>query len=179
MNIYIIEKDKIKTMACEKYFSQLTWLLKARAIDKDKKSLQVMCIKNGIYYATDGHRLHCFSPDIDNLPIDFNIPDGLYKVVSITKKQIVLNVVDDIQYPDIERVLDYKRYNGIKPFKGDFTHFIHHLYTSNPQVFNINYLKDSFIDDETLTFDRMGDGEISGLLFGNENQFAVVMPLRQ
>ena len=102
MNTYIIDKG-IKAAVIEKHFSQLSWLIKAIGKDEAKnKALAYIHIADGIYYTCDGHRLHCFLPDYNELPASFNLPDGEYNLVTANKKQIILQSIDEpVTYPNI------------------------------------------------------------------------------
>ena len=81
------------------------------------KALTYIHIDDGIYYTCDGHRLHCFLPDYDELPTSFNLPDGEYNLITANKKQIILQSIDEpATYPDINRFLNYRRHNGIPDY---------------------------------------------------------------
>src|SRR5271157_3872371 len=183
MNTYIIDKN-IKAAVIEKHFFQLSWLIKAIGRDEAKnKALAYIHIADGIYYTCDGHRLHCFLPGYDELPTSFHLPDGEYNLVTANKKQIILQSIDDpATYPDINRFLNYRRYNGVAAYylrstsAHDLSMFNHHIISNTGQCFDLDYIRDAAFDG-SITFDRMGLGELDGLVFGCKNQFAVVMPI--
>jgi hypothetical protein len=183
MNTYIIDKS-IKAAVIEKHFSQLSWLIKAIGRDETKnKALAYIHIADGIYYTCDGHRLHCFLPDYDELPASFNLPDGEYNLVTANKKQIILQSIDEpATYPNLNVILNYRRCNGVPAyfFRSTTSHDLsllnHHIISNTGQCYDLDYIRDAAFDG-TITFDRMGLGELDGLVFGCKNQFAVVMPI--
>jgi hypothetical protein len=52
----------------------------------------------------------------------------------------------------------------------------HHIISNTGQCYDLDYIRDAAFDG-TITFDRMGLGELDGLVFGCKTQFAVVMPI--
>ena len=184
MNTYIIDKS-IKAAVIEKHFSRLSWLIKAIGKDEAKnEALAYVHIADGIYYTCDGHRLHCFLPDYHELPASFNLPDGEYNLVTANKKQIILQSIDEpVTYPDINRFLNYRRYNGVAAYflrstsAHDLSMFNHHIISNTGQCFNLDYIKDAVFDG-TITFDRTDAGKGNALVLGCENQFAMLMPIR-
>jgi len=184
MNTYVIDKS-IKAAVIEKHFFQLSWLLKAIGKDETKnKALTYLHIADGIYYACDGHRLHCFLPDYDELPTSFNLPDGEYNLVTANKKQIILQSIDEpVTYPNMNRSLNYRRYNEIPPYVLESTtsHGLsllnYHIISNTGQCFNLDYIRDAVFDG-TITFERTDADNGNALVFGCETQFAMVMPIK-
>ena len=184
MTTYIIDKI-IKAPVIEKHFFQLSWLIKAIVKDETRnKALTYTHIANGIYYTCDGHRLHCFLPDHDELPTSFNLPDGEYNLVTANRKQIILQSIDEpVTYPDINKILNYRHCNGIPAYflqsttAHDLSLLNHHIISNTGQCFNLDYIKDAAFDG-TITFDRTDTGKGSALVFGCETQFALVMPIK-
>ena len=184
MNTYIIDKS-IKAAVIEKHFSRLSWLIKAIGRDETKnKALAYVHIADGIYYTCDGHRLHCFLPDYDELPASFNLPDGEYNLVTANRKQIILQSVDEpAEYPNMNRFLNYRRYNGIDPYylksasSPDLSLFNYHITSNTGQCFNLDYIRDAVFEGKII-FDRPDIGKESAIVFGCEDQFAMVMPMR-
>lgn len=184
MNTYVIDKI-IKTAVIEKHFLQLSWLLKAIGKDETKnKALTYVYIADGIYYSCDGHRLHCYLPDYDQLPVSFNLPDGEYNLVTANRKQIILQSVDKpATYPDMNKFLNYRRNNGIDPYylkstsSPDLSLFNYHIVSSTGQCFNLDYIRDAAFEGKII-FDRTCIGKESAIVFGSEDQFAMVMPMR-
>jgi hypothetical protein len=189
---YIIDRSYGGTVfpIIANHFDALVWLFKARSNDPKRENLRHFHIENGIYFATDGMRMHVYTPEIpEELPKrpEFFPEDGNYEVVSCTKKQIVFRTAqEDFVYPDCWRVLSYRPTNGIPTFNGssyrdglrDFGRFVYHVYRHQAREFNLNYLEDAFMKDCDIKFERHSNSDIGPLIMGNENRFAVVMPLK-
>jgi hypothetical protein len=188
MNTIIIEKDRFhrSVSSWNNYFNGLEWLIRARANDETRRNLGMISCRDGFLCCTDGHRLHLFAPDYDQLPADCLIPDGLYEVKAHTKKQIILVLNEEgLQYPEYWRVLEYKRHNGIKPIDIAFgknvntalTYYAYHISTSTHKMINLDYVKDAMIEGHVM-FETDGQ-DIGPLVMGNGEQLAVLMPLKQ
>jgi hypothetical protein len=165
------------------HFNSLLWLVKAASKDETRVNIyQTIHVEQGICYCTDGHRMHVYSQDEDSLPADFHIPDGNYLIKSITKKNIVLVEKDpDDLYPDVNRLLDYvpdRTLNG--KIYCDFSLFTFDIFSKLNTLVNIDYLRDAYMPDESVSFERPAGMEgLAALLFGNETKLAMIMPLRQ
>ena len=123
-----------------------------------------------------------YSQDDECLPADFSIPDGNYLIKSVTKKNIILVEKDpDDLFPDVNRLLDYipdRRLNG--EIYSDFSSFTFDIFSKLKTLINIDYLRDAFMPDERVSFERpAGREDVAALLFGNEARLAMIMPLRQ
>lgn len=181
---YIIETSK-HIPVIYNHFNRLQYVIRATSKDETRRNLKCVHIQDGIYYGTDGHRLHVYSPDCDNLPVDYIIPDGNYDVLTNNKKQIIFRLAD-VDFPDIDRILSYRRHNGIDPFMAsndpknhNFYLFTYYVITQTEQAFNLDYLRDAIFTGE-LIFDRTTKekGGMSPLVIGNDSQFAMIMPLK-
>lgn len=164
------------------HFESLLWLIKAVSKDEVFTGMyKTIMVKDGICYATDGHRMHVYEQS-DNLSLDYYLQDGRYKIESVNKKQIIFSVrEDDDDFPDVERVLSYRAHKGIHSFAADdssnnYSWFLYHVYR-NATLFYEPYLKDAFMYGN-LDFERTGYNQTSGLVFGNGHQIAMVMPLK-
>ena len=126
--------------------------------------------------------MHVYSQDEECLPADFYIADGNYLIKSVTKKNIVL-VEKDLEdlFPDVNRILDYvpdRTLNG--QFYGDFSSFTFDIFSKLKTLVNIDYLRDAYMPDESVSFERpAGMKDCAALLFGNETRLAMIMPVRQ
>ena len=178
----IIEYWKVMPVVAN-HFNSLLWLVKAASKDELRVNIyQTIHVEQGICYCTDGHRMHVYSQDEECLPADFYIVDGNHLIKSATKKNIVL-VEKDLEdlFPDVNRILDYipdRTLNG--QFYGDFSSFTFDIFSKLKTLVNIDYLRDAYMPDENVSFERpAGREDRSALLFGNESRLAMIMPLRQ
>lgn len=189
MNTVIIEKDRFKNMpGWDAYFSGVEWTIKARHTDVLRKPLTLLSAQDGFLCCTDGHRLHLFMPDYDELPADCLLPDDLWEIKSSTKKQIILVTNDEgLDFPDYWRILDYKPHNGIEPmsihinknndFTAGLTRLSYHINTRTGKMISLDYMKDALFEGD-INFET--DGRDTGLLaMGNGSQLAILMPLKQ
>jgi hypothetical protein len=178
----IIEYWKALPIAAN-HFNSLLWLVKAASKDETRVNIyQTIHVEQGICYCTDGHRLHLYSQDDECLPADFTIADGNYLIKSVTKKNIVLVEKDpDDLFPDVNRLLNYVPNMTLKGESyGDFSSFTFDIFSKLKTLINIDYLRDAFMPDENVSFERpAGREDRSALLFGNETRLAMIMPLRQ
>lgn len=196
METYVIENRKT-IGSIGKYFNQLEWLYRAMSKDETRRNISVIHVDNGIYFATDGSRLHVVSPDIEELPNtpEYNLPDGDYKFLQINKKQIILQKEDDIIYPDVWSILAYKPRNGIRPMiiarldkkdyrKANLNRLIFHIISKTYNMFDINLIDDAMFEGE-IHFEQYSKNygcqnpDMSPIIMGNCDQFAVVMPLKK
>jgi hypothetical protein len=182
--IYIIENEG-RFGSVTQHFESLKYIIKAKSVDDTRKNIMCIHVEDGIYYGTDGCRLHVYSPEYDELPVRYLIPDGDYEVLTNNAKHIILRSVD-VTYPDVWRVLNYRRYNGIDKFvavndkkRNNYDVFVYHLLTGTKQCFNLGNIKDAMFTGE-ITFDRTKEDKnwMHPIVFGNEKQFAMIMPLK-
>ena len=171
------------------HFNSLIWLFKASAPEKDdrRQLARSFKVEDGICYATDGHRLHVYNQNTtDELPAAQHIPDGVYKIVSATKSQIIISAKDDTFFPDHNCVLRYRPvkcfdgsaiYSSDARYGGGFSSFLRVVYQLG--AYMIDYLTDAFIPDQQVWFEKSGPGELCALIIGNDRQIAMVMPLKE
>lgn len=178
----IIPNEKKAFPVLVRQYEGLMWLIRACAPKGDKRLYleQTFLVQDAICFATDGHRMHVFCQEDDDLREDMLLRDGQYKIESATKKSLILTRKpdDSLAYPNPWVILKYRPYNGIPDLRPDsYSRFLYHVCT-NVGLFDKKYLSDAFIPDMTLHFEKMGASPLSGVVFGDENQFAVVMPLK-
>lgn len=84
-------------------YLELEWLVKAKLPDsrKERFALNMISVKDGTFYACDGHRMHCLKVE----HFTDNYQDGLYNLYK-TKEGFMLEK-DGIgkTYPDVEKVI--------------------------------------------------------------------------
>lgn len=179
----ILIKSYKNPQAC-RHFDALKWLI-AAAANKDVKRANIsdaFAIIDGMYFATDGHRMHIYQPDSDELPLDYRLADGEYDVKQATKSQILLQKRDINMFPDVWRPLQYRPFNGLPDYMPSqlesyaLSTFLRYVY-QHIGLFNVKFLSDAFMPLVNMHFERTGDGEYAALVFGNETRVAVVMPI--
>ena len=166
------------------HFEALIWLCKATSEDSKRPTIsKTIMVKDGICYATDGHRLHVYRQCTDSLPNDVILADGRYLIAHAGSKQLIFSVRDDnSDFPDVWKILSYRPSNGIPPFvsiseRTDYSRFLYHVYR-HTALFDESMLRDAYRPGR-IEFERTGRDPLSGLVFGDEDQFALVMPLKE
>lgn len=173
------------------HFSSLSWLIRAKSKEDLRLALTMIHVKDGIYFATDMHRLHVYCPNTEELPVNYILPDGNYEVITNNKNQIIFRAVPEgvCTYPDIWKILSYRPQNGIKPIKIHFgykrdkdkeivqlTKLAKHIYSNSDKTFRLDYLKDAIFEG-TIRFEKDAQGgEFRPIVFGNDEKIAVIMP---
>jgi hypothetical protein len=162
-------------------FTNLRWVLKARAKDDIQYNLKCLHIDNGFITATDGHRLHLWYDEDGSMPK----AKGCYEVLVDRKSEIVLKRNDEADFPDFWSVLPTEKplkledagcvHNGDHSVSGFFSR-IARLFEGNGSL-NYNYVKD-LADDECWRIWYFGDDKPFGFLNREETKMAVIMPMR-
>ncbi len=150
------QRKKSATPELNQHIDSLNWVIKVRGNNIQRPELRYLHVKEGIIMASDGGRLHAFTPAYNDLPAYSFIPDGDYEVISEGKK-IILQPVDNADYPAanlIVKVLETvagKRYTFNAPDNKDarlavFSVFIQELYgkCGYDWVVNIRFLEDAY-----------------------------------
>ena len=112
----IIEKDKTSALSWHNYFNAIHWLIRARNIQNDTRiALKMIYVEDGFMCCTDGHRLHVYAPDYEELPAECLLSNGLYEVKTANKKQIILTWNDEgWSFPDYWKILNYRPIDNLK-----------------------------------------------------------------
>lgn len=182
----IIETSKVMSVVCD-HFDKVLWTLKARSTDPLRLAVNAVCSDQGCLVCTDGHRMHLYWPDFERLPTRYSIPDGVYDVVSTTKKTIILRRDDEIEYPQYWRILDYRHpVNGIpsKCFCKDkdyptlgVSQYLRHVLRET--LFDYAYLLDAFMPNETICFERAGNRQMDAIVMAGCDRLAMIMPIKE
>jgi hypothetical protein len=160
-------------------FDGIKWAIAARSKDTTRKNVTHININSGLLAATDGHRLHLYTPAQD-------IEAGIYEVLKETKDMIVLRSenIDDYPYPDYERVFPQHTHNGINDVftsadKGQHLNMVaNHVIKHAENDFDVSLLVDAIPMDDAIHFEQ--SGENGPLVIRNQSftKAALVMPLR-
>ena len=129
--------------------------------------------------ATDGHRLHIYTPT--ECPLEA----GYYQVIKKTKTEIILNPVElDQEYPDFERITpdregkkDFTLYqydNGRTAAPNLESKYAEVIRALPSGTINIKYFQDACLN--SMTSFKVTDGVSPVCLYGESLQ-AVVMPV--
>jgi len=156
-----------KTGKGDKDFDGIRWAISARS--KDDRRENIKCIKAdcGVVVATDGHRLHLYTPNRE-------IKDGCYEVVTDTAKTIVLEPSNET-YPDYERVFPSDTHNGIEPIdtpddaQQRNNIILNRVLKHSDLCYNTKYLSEACPCGESLSFQQFGDLDFGGLVVRNSD----------
>jgi len=154
-------------------FDGIYWLMSVRSNDEMRQSLQCIKVDGGLMVCTDGFRIHLYTPKRD-------IPDGVYEIVTFTKKMIILNETD-LEYPNYMRVFPTKTHNGIPNIrtydKEKRDNAVANFVLKNAEhPYNIRYLCEMCPCDDWLSFEQFD----RGILVHNESytKGAILMAMR-
>jgi hypothetical protein len=164
----------IKFDKTSEHLQPILFVIKAVSKDQSRFNMTHVYCTGSMIVATDGHRLHTYTPE--ECPLE----PGYYETVKKTKSELILNPVEiDLDYPDFKRITpEVKRQedlqllivsdNGnmakvIKSFQGDFT-------------VDFNFLKDAVNMPGLQSFQHTED--TSPVLIQGEFTRAVVMPYK-
>jgi len=183
MKTVIIENSK-QMATVGKAFNDLTWVLKARSSDDTRKNMHFLEVKAGRFTCTDGHRLHTMRLLDDGLPLDQIPTDGLWEVVKIDKKNIVIRESEEgCQYPDWEGTIPTKiaerkaeiSMGGKTNPKGNLFRNVYRI-LDETETMNFNFINDMFLDGDSWTVKFY---EVhAAIAFENGNKKGIVMPMR-
>jgi hypothetical protein len=174
-----MEKIITKNGKNDKDFDGIKWAIAARSKDATRYSITCINIDGGLIVATDGHRLHIYTPERD-------IDAGMYEVLKETKDIIVLRSgdTDGFKYPDYERVFPQHTHNGINDItsptdKNQLLNLVaNHVIKHAENDYDVTYLADAIPMGEDIHFEQSGENR--PLIIRNQifTKAAVVMPLR-
>lgn len=178
----------IRLAKTNELFSAVRWVTLARSTDgAARPALLYVKIEADRFLATDGHRLHMYTPGpYTDLAQEIGAP-GLYEVIKCTKSEVFLeSALDAPDYPQYERVIpDTSKYLEFAESRGK---------TSSPVVsrlickaaralhaergVNYAYLKD-FVDiSETVSLSAHSEKDIGGVIaLKSEFCTGVLMPI--
>lgn len=146
-------------------------LFVAAAVSKDhtREALTHVYSDGTRIMATDGHRLHVYTPDEGCLPA------GYYDLLKKTKTEVHLNSVElDLVYPDVDRVIP-KAGNMI-----DISCSLCGVYAAVIRAMPVNTLEFKYFTDacplELMDSYQVIDG-ISPVMFQGGKVLSVVMPV--
>ena len=110
------------------------WVNFARARDNQRFTLTKLQVKDGKAIATDGRRLHKYTPEE-------LVPDGLYDPLIINQNRVLL--IEDgegLKYPDTERVCQIPaEVCGLSPYPDQaISQILNRVHPEN--YFNVGYL---------------------------------------
>lgn len=152
-------------------FEKISWVLKARSTDAIRRNINSVKIDGGLMVCTDGHRLHLYMTDRE-------IEDGLYEIVTATRKQIVLKELD-ADFPAYERVIPRPAFTHKTVCNGDHAPLFHAVYKNfadDNRSYNTDYLHDAYMDHAEISL-QSDPGLKPLVIFDNDSRAAVVMPL--
>jgi len=167
------------SQANESPYDRVRWCAKAIGIDPMRKALECLYIDDTYIVGTDGHRMHVTWNEYGYSP-------GLYHVLLCNNKNILLERDAEMEtkdYPDFQKAIPYQGCkNGIPSLtipnldKLGFSRLLFHVYTETGMMFNLDYLKDSFVPDTETFFQTKGHT----LIMASEdfNRLAIIMAIR-
>ena len=153
--------------------AELLFVCKALATKASHKSenLQYLYSTGVDIVASDGHRLHVYTPE------DCPLEAGYYEIIKKTKTELILNRSDqDLgDYPDYARVMPEAK--DLQGFKLDSS--ISGKYATVIRAMDVNTLEYSLFLDAAPLMERyqVTDGTSPVLMTGKDVK-AVVMPVR-
>ena len=184
MNVIIMEKPRGHEQSIRQY-ELLKWCLRATANDPMREPLhKTIFSDDGYCVSTDGHRIHVVE-QVENCFNAYKLPNGLYKVESMTANKIVLAELEGVEYPTYWRVCDgYRPVRGIPSLRCNWddrdysaaSDYLRHIYRHTFHPFDHNLLLDAFWYGAFMNFERQGTKPSSGLVIAGEDRFAVIMP---
>lgn len=129
-------------------FDGMRWVISARSKDPLRRNICCVLVEGGLVVATDGYRLHMFTPAM----IDTH--DGLWIVAKVDKSLIVLQRDESgIEYPDYARLFNgigintraTRLYcNGAKDADMIIlTRVVWEIYRTTGHCFNIKFVQDA------------------------------------
>ncbi len=153
-------------------FAGFKWILKAVDFDPGSPITNVLSIEKESIIATDGHRLHIYSP---HSPLE-SYPTGTFKVLLRQRYYLILAHTKDVKFPDYERVIpDYSKFkeflvSGIK--ERDYATIIKNMVGC---AINFRYFSDlTGMDMEKIFI----GGEKDPVVFEGFRKQALIMPMR-
>lgn len=100
--IYIRRMETIR-IEDQNVISEFKWLFKALSSDPAREVLNYVKIEDGLAITTDGRRLHRLK--CSELPVNFeDWEEGVYKVLTVKKDLLILEQVNDLNYPNWQQV---------------------------------------------------------------------------
>ena len=167
-------------------FEGVYWVSRARKhpsgnnrYDKIMKVVDRQCV------CTNGHRLHAYTLQ------DIDIPNGTYEVISATKSVVVLQLNNDLWFPDVSFIIphasdlhyaakiDVYQYNKQKPerFWQNCRVLLGFIIDNNDNTINMDYVRDavSCVGVESMTAYVRED---KPCCFKGKHTLALVMPIK-
>jgi hypothetical protein len=179
METVIIERWKHVDVAA-KAFDDIAWVLRARnKKDITRQNLMLLEVNEGTFTCVDGSQLHSAVIDPDSLPAAMTPEDGLWSVVKIDKKTIVLTKdQDDLQFPNWKECLPTGKETLNKSVLADRSKMYHAIYSSMGEGVSLNadFIDELIISDET--WDILFYEPVMPVKFESGNKKAVIMPMK-
>ena len=162
----LINVDKI-------FYNDMIWLSKAMGTSKSGRFFDVIDVKNGKIYATDGKRLHV----MDN---ELKLSDGSYNILSKAKPHIILEKIEAASFPDCEGVIP-KEMNKLADSFGDEGEYKKNIFISYCLIEGGVYVDSDFLKDcffEGAPFALYSPEDKQSLVVKYENKLAMFMARR-
>jgi hypothetical protein len=175
--------ERTNTYAGQDYFDKLLWVAKAVSKDNIRVNLyKAIHVKDNICCSCDGFRMHIFFLDPANVPSQSLLPDGLYKIESMSKTKLIVSVIKDADFPNYWDVLEYKPVNGIPPLycpsrksANAMTLLTHHIFSRSISAYPIEHLQEAYMECETIMFERSNDTTKNILVMAADDRMAAIM----
>ena len=158
----IIELDKHDTD-----FPGFKWVLKAVDFDPGYGLSRIISINPDGIVATDGHRLHIYTPEV-------TYPMGLFKILVRQRYYLLLGETKDAKFPDYKDVIpDYSKF--LKLDTHGVTESAYAVLIKNmPQAVSYKY----FADVGYMQTMWVSEKEGQPVIFEDYHKKALIMPMR-